>query len=130
MAPYLQRQHAFNSLLVDHLNRSIEAARASQRASDEAASALQAKFDALANFNGRLLLYLQQITGYVDTKDRDTAGGALVLNASLSGMAENLDKRWESLNARLETRTAALAAALASTQESLGTQSASRSRRR
>ena len=115
MAPYLQRQHSFNSLLVDHLNRSVEAARASQRASEEAAAALQAKFDALATFNGRLLLYLQQITGYVDTKDRDTASGALVLNASLSGMAENLDKRWESLNARLETRTAALA----STQESL-----------
>ena len=117
MAPYLQRQHSFNSLLVDHLNRSVEAARASQRASEEAAAALQAKFDALATFNGRLLLYLQQITGYVDTKDRDTASGALVLNASLSGMAENLDKRWESLNARLETRTAALA----STQESLRT---------
>jgi len=117
MAPYLQRQHSFNSMLVDHLNRSVEAARASQRASEEAAAALQAKFDALATFNGRLLLYLQQITGYVDTKDRDTASGALVLNASLSGMAENLDKRWESLNARLETRTAALA----STQESLRT---------
>jgi O-antigen chain-terminating methyltransferase len=117
MAPYLQRQHSFNSLLVDHLNRSVDAARAAQRASEEAATALQAKFDALANFNGRLLLYLQQITGYVDTKDRDTASGALILNASVSGMAENLDKRWESLNARLETRTAALA----STQESLRT---------
>ena len=46
------------------------------------------------------MLYLQQITAYVDTKDRDTAGGALVLNAALSGLAENLAKRWESLAAR------------------------------
>jgi SAM-dependent methyltransferase len=117
VAPFLQRQHAFNSLLVDHLNRSVDAARRAGRASDETTSALQARFDALAAFNARLLLYLQQITGYVDTKDRDIAGGAMILNASISGMAENLDKRWESLNARFETRTAGLTTA----QENLRT---------
>ena len=53
------------------------------------------------------MLYLQQITGYVDTKDRGAAGGALVLNASLSGMAENLDKRWESLGVRDQRADAA-----------------------
>jgi SAM-dependent methyltransferase len=109
-APWRQQQFVFNTLLVDHLNRSTAAARESQGAAEEAASALQARFAALAAFNTRLLVYLQQITAYVDTKDRDTAGGALVLNASISGMADNLDKRWESLNARFETRSAALAA--------------------
>jgi SAM-dependent methyltransferase len=44
----------------------------------------------------------------VDTRDRHAAGGSLVLNSALSGMAETLDKRWESLDARFETRTAAL----------------------
>jgi O-antigen chain-terminating methyltransferase len=122
VAPYLQRQLAFNSLLVDHLNRTAAAACESLRASEQSASALQDRFDALAHFNARLMLYLQQITGYVDTKDRDAAGGALVLNASLSGMAEALDKRWESVNARFESLNATLESrthALASAQENL-----------
>ena len=117
VAPYLQRQLTFNSLLVDHLNRTTAAARASHDASDELASILEARFAALNEFTARLLLYLQQITAYVDTKNRESASGALVLNASVSGMAENLDKRWESLNARLEARTSALA----STHETLRT---------
>ena len=47
----------------------------------------------LAEFQSRLMLLLQQITAYVDTRDRDSRGGALVLNASLSGLAENVAKR-------------------------------------
>jgi SAM-dependent methyltransferase len=50
--------------------------------------------------------YLQKITAYVDTRDRDAAGSALVLNAALSGVAENVDKRWESLAARDQRRDA------------------------
>ena len=119
IAPYLQRQLTFNSLLVDHLNRSTHAARDSQRASEELVSTLETRFAALTEFATRLLLYLQQITAYVDTKDRESAGGALILNASISGMAENLDKRWESLNARFETRTSALESSVASSQATL-----------
>ncbi|HET9264264.1 MAG TPA: class I SAM-dependent methyltransferase [Vicinamibacterales bacterium] len=123
VAPYFQRQLSFNSLLVDHLNRTTEAARQARRASEERAAALEARFAAIDGFTARLMLYLQQITAYVDTKDRETSGGALVLNAAISGMAENLDKRWESLDVRLETRTAALT----SSYESLkGTQEAVR----
>jgi SAM-dependent methyltransferase len=33
------------------------------------------------------MLFLQQITGYVDTKDRETGSGALILNAALSATA-------------------------------------------
>ena len=117
VAPYFQRQLTFNSLLVDHLNRTAHAARESHRSNEERTAALAARFAALNEFTARLLVYLQQITAYVDTRDRESAGGALVLNAALSGMAENLDKRWESLDVRLETRTAALA----STHESLRT---------
>ena len=117
IAPSLQRQLTFNSLLVDHLNRSAAAARESFRAQEELAGALERRFAALNEFNARLLIYLQQITGYVDTKDRQTAGGALVLNAAVSGLAENADKRAESLDVRLETRAAAIEA----THESLRT---------
>ena len=109
IGPYLQRQLTFNSLLVDHLNRTAAAARESNDAAQQVISSLDERLAAMNDFTGRLLLYLQQITAYVDTKDRESSSGALVLNASISGMAENLDKRWESLNARFETRTAALA---------------------
>ena len=37
---------------------------------------------------------------YVDTKDRDTAGRALVVNAAVNALAEDLAKRWESMVAR------------------------------
>ena len=36
-------------------------------------------------FQSRLVVYLQQITLYVDTKDRETAGQALIVNAALNG---------------------------------------------
>lgn len=114
VAPYLQRQVTFNSQLVDHINRNAAAVREAHRVSAETAAALGGQMHALAAFQARLMVYLQQITAYVDTKDRDTAGGALVLNAALSGLAEDLAKRWESLNARehrYESRTSALAAA-------------------
>ena len=66
------------------------------------------------------MAYFQQITAYVDTKDRDAAGGALVLNAALSGLAENMAKRMESLAAR-EHRYDARATALDAAQEEVRT---------
>ena len=112
--PPLERQLTFNSLLVDHLNRNAAAERASHDASISTAAAIQGQLASLAEFQARLIGYLQQITAYVDTKDRESAGGALVLNAALSALAENTAKRWESLAARdqrYQARTAAVAAA-------------------
>jgi SAM-dependent methyltransferase len=119
VAPYLQRQLTFNSFLVDHVNRTAAAARDAHRAADVVVDALGERLAAHAEFQARLIMYLQQITAYVDTKDRDAVGSALVLNAALSGLAENVDKRVESLAARehrYENRTAAIGAA----QEELG----------
>ena len=110
IGPYLQRQLTFNSRLVDHLNRNAAAHREAHRALQDTLAALNAQAAVQAEFHSRLLLFLQQITGYVDTKDRDTAGAALVLNASISAMADNLLKRWESLSTRVEARTGAIAA--------------------
>jgi SAM-dependent methyltransferase len=121
IGPYLQRQLTFNSRLVDHLNRQAARQREVHRASDAASAALRDQFAAIAEFQGRLVQYLQQITAYVDTKDRDSAGGALVLNASVSGLAENVAKRFESMTAR-EQRYEARTSAIAATQrEQLGT---------
>jgi SAM-dependent methyltransferase len=100
IGPYLQRQLTFNSLLVDHLNRNANAARNAHRVAEQTADALRAQMAAVAQFETRLIQYFQQFTAYVDTKDRDTAGGALVLNAAVNGLADNVDKRWESMSVR------------------------------
>jgi SAM-dependent methyltransferase len=118
VGPYLQRQLTFNSRLVDHVNRQAAAQRNAHDAAEAAAAALRDQLAALAEFQSRLMQYLQQITAYVDTKDRDTAGSALVLNASLSGLAENVAKHAESMAAR-EHRSDAHASALSAAHEEL-----------
>jgi SAM-dependent methyltransferase len=118
IGPYLQRQLTFNSRLVDHLNRQAAAQRDAHSAAEAAAAALRDQLAALGEFQSRLMQYLQQITAYVDTKDRDTAAGALVLNASLSGLAENVAKHAESMAAR-EHRSDARSSALSAAHEEL-----------
>jgi SAM-dependent methyltransferase len=113
VGPYLQRQLTFNSQLVDHLNRNANVQREALRTAEATIDTLRDHIAGTAEFQTRLMEYLQQITAYVDTKDRDTAGGALVLNAALSGLSENIAKHAESMAARerrYETRAAALAA--------------------
>jgi SAM-dependent methyltransferase len=114
IGPYLQRQLVFNSLLVDHINRNANAARNTHRVAEQTADALRDQLAAVAQFETRLIQYFQQFTAYVDTKDRDTGSGALVLNAALNGLADNVDKRWESMSvreqrvsSRMDTLTAA-----------------------
>jgi SAM-dependent methyltransferase len=123
IGPFLQRQLTFNSRLVDHINRNVAAHRSAQQATDALVHTLRDRLAFETEFQSRLMVLLQQITPYVDTKDRDTAGGALVLNASLSAMAENLGKRWESMSAReqrYEAKTAALAAGHADLRAAVG----------
>ena len=100
IGPYLQRQLTFNSQLVDHLNRNVTAHREASQTAEALIALMREHLGAQAEFQSRLLLLLQQVTAYVDTKDRETGGGALVLNASLSALAENFGKRWESMAAR------------------------------
>ena len=114
VAPYLQRQLTFNSQLVDHINRNVAVHREAHRSLEETTALVRELLSSLAHFHARLMVYLQQITAYVDTKDRDTAGGTLVLNAALSALAEDLGKRWESMTAReqrFEGRASSIAAA-------------------
>ena len=114
MGPPLQKQATFNSLLVDHLNRNVIAHREAQRAIQSVIGMLRGQIGDLLLFQSRLVVYLQQITLYVDGKDRETAGQALIVNAALSGVADELAKRWESMVAReqrFEARVAGLGAA-------------------
>ena len=119
VAPYLQRQLTFNSQLVDHVNRQAAAARDARASAAAVHDAIRHNFAALQEFQGRLLLYLQQITAYVDTKDRHSGGGTLVLNAALSATAEGAARRWESLG--YERRTAALETAQGELRTLIGT---------
>ena len=102
VAPYLQRQTAFNSRLVDHLNRNAAAGSQAHHRAEETTARLRDEFSRLAEFQARTMAYLQQMTAYIDTRDRRAAGGGLILNGALSGLAENVDKRWESLSVRDE----------------------------
>jgi SAM-dependent methyltransferase len=118
IGPYLQRQLTFNSILVDHINRNVEAQNAARQQHEQSVAELRAYIARLAQLHARLMIYLQQITAYVDTKDRDAGGGTLVLNAALSDLAETQAKYRESLAAR-EHRYEAKASALVTAHEDL-----------
>lgn len=114
VGPPLQKQATFNSQFVDHLNRNVMAHREAQRAIDSLVGLLRGHLADLLHFQSRLVVYLQQITLYVDTKDRDAGGRALIVNAGVNALAEDLARRWESLTAReqrFESRVAALGGA-------------------
>ena len=116
--PTLIAQQAFNSTLVDHINRSIPAQREVPKAIDSTIALLRQQVDRLAHFQSRLIVYLQQVTPYVDTKDYEFAGlgrrvtedaqdeierlerTARGLAAGLSGVSDEMLKRWETLLAR------------------------------
>ena len=106
IAPYLQRQLTFNSRIVDHLNRNAVPHREAHRAIQELVAATRDRAAHDAEFQSRLVVLLQQITAYVDTRDREAGGGALVLNASQSAMADEFAKRWESMASRDAARDA------------------------
>jgi SAM-dependent methyltransferase len=118
IGPYLQRQLTFNSLLVDHINRNAAKAREAHRVAEVSADAVRDQLAALAQFEARLLQYLQRVTAYVDTKDRDIGGRSLVLNAAISGLADSLSKHWESIRTR-EERVSARVDAVTAAQDDL-----------
>ena len=78
-----------------------------------------ARLAELLHFQSTLIVYLQQITLYVDTKDRETAGQAAIAasrsNGAVDGLADEIAKRWESMVAR-EQRFDAKATAIGAAQ--------------
>lgn len=114
VGPPLQKQAAFNSLIVDHLNRNVTAHREAQKAIDAIIALLRDQVADLLAFHSRLLIFLQQITLYVDTTGRRSEGQALIVNAAINALAGDLAKRWESMLARehrYEARVSGLSAA-------------------
>jgi hypothetical protein len=93
VAPLFDQQEAFNGALVDHLNRNVPV----QLASGES---LDAGLTVLGRFQTLLIVFLQQITPYVDTRDRDVAGLLRGLSGAIDAVSNELLKRSEALLAR------------------------------
>lgn len=71
--PVFATQQAFNSALVDHVNRNIGPQREIPKAIGATIALQQQQIGRLIHFQSRLIAYLQQVTPYVDTKDYEFA---------------------------------------------------------
>ena len=67
-------QQRFNSALVDHVNRSVPRERAVPQAIDATIGLVKTHIDESIRFQSQLIVYLQSITPFVDTKDYEFAG--------------------------------------------------------
>lgn len=97
VAPLFEGQQAFNSAVVDHVNRNAAMHRETTWALTNTLSVVRDELERLIGFQTKLILYAQEITPYVDTKDRYLAA---LPAAGLSGLSDELQKRWESMGAR------------------------------
>jgi SAM-dependent methyltransferase len=143
VGPFFERQQAFNARLVDHLNRNVSVDRATREAIASTLATLGDRLGELAQFQSHLIVFAQQITPYVDSKDYESAGLARRVNedareildiidhrtvdlgnaiqglgAMISGVSDELLKRWESMVAR-EQRYDAKVAAIGAAHEEL-----------
>ena len=109
VAPMFEQQEAFNSAIVDHINRNLPPARQTRDSIDATLTVLRAHIENLARFESVLIMFLQQITPYVDTRDRDVAGLLRGLSGAINAVADELMKRSEALLARDARREAELA---------------------
>jgi hypothetical protein len=100
VAPLFDRQQAFNAAVVDHLNRNVAVARESREAAASTLTALQATIEELVRFESVLVMFAQQITPYVDTKDRDVAGLLRGLSGAINAVSDELMKRSEAMLTR------------------------------
>ncbi len=127
VAPLFEQQQAFNGALVDHLNRNVPVQHASGLAIDGSLAVLRGQLADLARFQTLLIVFLQQITPYVDTRDRDVAGLLRGLSGAIDAVSNEVLKRSEGLLAHdrqhdrrlseMETELQGLRSRLAEMQE-------------
>ena len=123
VAPLFEQQQAFNAAVVDHLNRNLPVQQAAGQAIDDTMRVLREQLAELARFQTLLIIFLQQITPYVDTRDRDVAGLLRGLSSAIDAVADELMKRSEAMLARdrrRETQLGGLEAELAGIRAGLG----------
>jgi hypothetical protein len=100
IAPLFEQQQAFNAAVVDHLNRNVPAARDTRASIASTLTVLRDTIAELVRFQSLLVVFLQQITPYVDTRDRDVAGLLRGLSGAINAVADEAMKRSEALLAR------------------------------
>ena len=100
VAPLFWQQQAFNAVVVDHLNRNVAVERATRESIASTLTVLHDTIAELVRFQSLLVVYLQQITPYVDTRDRDVAGVVRGLSGAINAVADELMKRSEAMLAR------------------------------
>ena len=100
VAPLFEQQQAFNSAVVDHLNRNVPVARQTRESMATTLTVLQDTIAELVRFQSLLVVFLQQITPYVDTRDRDVAGLLRGLSGAINAVADEVLKRSEAMLAR------------------------------
>jgi len=116
VAPLFEQQQAFNSAVVDHLNRNVPVARETRESIASTLTVLHDTIAELVRFQSLLVVFLQQITPYVDTRDRDVTGLLRGLSGAINAVADETMKRSEALLAhdrRQELRASELEARLA-----------------
>jgi SAM-dependent methyltransferase len=94
LGPLVERQQAFNEAVSEHLHRNVPAQQRTREALDTLIAALHEQQAATAALHTRLILYAQQITPYVDTKDREFAAVAV---PRLTEFADRLLRNSESV---------------------------------
>jgi hypothetical protein len=100
VSPLFAQQQRFNAAVVDHLNRSVPVARETRAAMGSTLTVLRDTIAELVRFQSLLVMYLQQITPYVDTRDRDVAGVVRGLSAAINAVADEVLKTGDSGLAR------------------------------
>ena len=116
VAPLFEQQQAFNAAVVDHVNRSVPIARETRASIDSTLTVLRDTIAELVRFQSLLVEFLQQVTPYVDTRDRDVAGLLRGLSGAINAVADEVLKRSEATlvrDRRHEMRVEALETALA-----------------
>lgn len=120
VAPLVEQQRAFNSAVVDHVNRNVAFARGTHEALAAALTLQRDTLVELVRFQSLLVMFLQQITPYVDTRDRDVAGLLRGLSGAIDAVADEVLKRSEAALARdrrEEMRVAELERRISALQE-------------
>ncbi len=95
VGPALEQQRALNAAMVDHLNRNAAGHAATHRALADLVVAVGAQAEARASFDSRLIQFLQQITAFVESKDRELAAAVAEVRAvaELSQRSSMMAKR-------------------------------------
>ena len=95
VGPAFDRQQCLNRALIEHLTQRTAAAEGRRRHAEKTTARIGTHLAATLTFQSRLVQYVQRITPFVDTKDREVAGLMRRINedngAALAGVTAALE---------------------------------------